>query len=213
MTSFKTVVEIGCHYQNTVLNMPQCDSATVWMIDAVQELLDLTPDRENVHKICCAVTAEYTGKGNMRGILRSTQKEKNLPEWSTQMGSLKETHHPTISNFKWDDYTSEFEVDCYSVKDFWNTFNIPKHVDFLSTDLEGLDYSVLCSLFKNEISCNLLRFESKLMSGREIMEIKDLLLNQGYTTIIPGNKLDYMGNPFNHYAYKNIEPNIDFAYV
>lgn len=208
--NFKTVIEIGCHYQNTVLDMPECADAKIWLVDAVEEFIQRLPNQKNIHKICAAVTANFTGKKLMRGILPSTQKEKNLPEWSTTMGSLADIHHPTINRFNWDEFTTEFIVDCYSVKDFWYKFELPKDFDFISTDLEGIDYHVLKALFDNNISCKVLKFESKLMNDDQLTEIKKILIKKGFDGIITGNQTDYAGKAFNHWAYKGKIPSINF---
>jgi len=40
---FNTVVELGSHYQNTVLDMAECQNAEIWMIDAVEDFINLLP--------------------------------------------------------------------------------------------------------------------------------------------------------------------------
>lgn len=209
MTSFNTVVEIGCHFQNTVLDLPECRGARIWMIEAVNEIFQQLPDVENVTKICAAITPDYTGKGTMQGIALTTQKEKNLPEWSTTMASLRDSH-PTIQKFEWDNILSKFDVDCYSVEDAWEKFNLPKVIDFLSTDLEGLDFPVLLSIFNNNIQPKLLRFESKLMSKNELTILQGVLVNNGLVNFTAGENKDFAGVPYNHYAWQsNYTPSIE----
>ena len=210
MTSIKTVVEIGCHYQNTVLDLQECQHAKVWLIDAIDDFLKLIPDSNNVHKICAAVTPAYTGKGVMSGILLPTQKQFNLPEWSTTMASLH-PDHPTIKKFGWENYKSNIEVNCYSVQDVWSSFNIPTEIDFLCTDLEGSDYEVLLSIFNNKISAKILRFESKLMTNEELTMLKIVLENNGYQHFREGSKKDFAGVPFNSYAWKDECPLIELT--
>lgn len=210
MTLFNTVVEIGCHYQNTVLDIPECNHAEIWMVDAVDEFIKLIPNTNNVHKICAAITPNYTGKSIMKGIALSTQQENNLPVWSTTMATLRD-HHPTIKKFEWENLLSNFEVDCYSVSDAWSTFNLPKEIDFLSTDLEGLDFEVLLSIFNNDIKPKVLRFESKLMNEDDFLMLRNVLENNGLTNIIAGDKKDYNGIPFNHWAWSGDKPSIEMS--
>lgn len=210
MTSINTVVEIGCHYQNTVLDLPECKNAHIWLIDAIDDFLQLIPNSNNVHKICAAITPEYTGKGTMTGIFLPTQQRFNLPEWSTTMASLQ-PDHPTIKKFEWEKYKSNVEVNCYSVKNAWSLFNIPTEIDFLCTDLEGYDYEVLLSIFKNNINAKILRFESKLMTDEELSVIRIILENNGYRYFKEGSKKDFAGVAFNSYAWKDDCPLTDLT--
>jgi hypothetical protein len=202
MTSFKTVVELGCHYKNTVLELPECSKAKVWLVEAVDELFKLIPERKNVYKICAAVTPDYTGKKNMSGISIDTQVKYNLPEWSTTMASLNKDH-PTIKKFEWENHKSNIEVDCLSVKDLWDTYKLPYKIDFLCMDLEGYDFNVLLSIFKNNIEAKFICFESKLMTEEEISIIKKTLKKNGYKHFQEGSEKDFAGVPFNSYAWKN----------
>lgn len=209
-SNFKNVVELGCHYLNTVLEHSEFKNSNIWVVDAVSDFLDLIPNTENVVKICKAVTPGFNGKATMRGILLPDQQKHNLPEWSTTMATLKD-QHPTITKFDWVKHLTEFEVECLSIKDLWSTYNIPKNIDFLSTDLEGLDYEVLISLLKNNITPNIIRFESKLMNNTELEHIKSFLKEKGYKDIVPGSQIDFAQTPYNHWAWLDNKPVLDMT--
>jgi len=207
-TEFKQVVELGCHYINTVLEDSKFSDSEIWVVDAVPEFLEKLPSKKNLTKICSAVTPDYTGKKTMRGILLADQVKHNLPDWSTTMSTLNNSH-PTISYFGWENYVTEFEVDCLSIKDLWIKHNIPKNPDFLSVDLEGLDYKIVTCLIKNNIKPEVIRFESKLMSDNELHDIKNFLASAGYKHIVAGIQTDFNDKPYNHWAWINEQPDLE----
>jgi len=103
-----------------------------------------------LHKICAAVVLYQTGTIKMRGINLATQKTNILSDWSTTMGSLL-NFSPSIKRFHWDKYVSEFNVRCYGVEDLWKTYILPYEFNFLSTDLEGLDFEIQMKLLNLNI--------------------------------------------------------------
>lgn len=203
-------MELGCHYLNTVVDEPKFSNSNFWVVDAVSDFLDFIPNKDNIVKICKAVTPDFNGKATMRGISLIDQKAHNLPEWSTTMSTLKNSH-PTINRFSWEKYITEFEVECLSVKHLWATYNIPDDIDFLSIDLEGLDYDIIISLIENRIMPDVIRFESKLMNKTQLEHIKEYLISKNYCAPVPGTQLDFNNAPYNHWAWISDKPNLDMT--
>lgn len=88
----------------------------------------------------------------------------------------------------------EIEVNTISVRDFFNTYNIPHHVEFLSVDTEGSEYNILKEINYEEYSFDFIMAEHN-NSTESKYGIKNLLESKGYT-LCKGTHIDdiYINN-------------------
>ena len=200
--TYHTVIEIGSHYDGTVLERADCQSAQVWLIDAIPEFLRRISPRTNLRRIPFAVTVDTDGPIDIWRIDTATQQSLDLPMWSTKMNSVL-PGHPTVEHFGWSHLYHPVRLRGLSVKSLWRRYRLPRTPDFLAIDIEGYDFDVLNRILDLGIRPKVIRFESKQMSDDQLNAISTTLYLAGYPNIQQGDEKDFRGISFNHWAWKH----------
>lgn len=200
--TYQTVIEIGSHYDGTVLEREDCQGAQIWLIDAVPEFLRRIGPRPNVRRIPRAVTVDTDGPIDVWRIDTKTQQAEDLPMWSTKMNSVK-PGHPTVEHFGWRHLYHPVRLGGLSVETMWRRYRLPHNPDFLALDIEGYDFEILNKILDLGISPQVIRFETKQMSDAELNSISTELYLAGFPNMQAGDEKDFRGISFNHWAWRD----------
>ena len=194
----KKCLEIGCHHRRTMLEYPECQHARIFMVDPIKAWLDKVPDNPRVTKINMAVTAQHSGPHDFWYIDEETSKANDLPDWSTTMGSLLPTH-PTIEHFQWRQHQRHVTVPCVTLLDLIDEHDL-WDIDFMQVDTEGMDHEILMAL-PEQVNPDIIRFESKLLSTDNIIELTNRFRGRGYQST-PGRERDWRGVNYDTILHK-----------
>jgi FkbM family methyltransferase len=96
-------------------------------------------------------------------------------------------------------------IDCITFEKMFEMYNVPNYIDYISLDIEGMEYLSLTKFPFDKYKFKLLTVEHNLyMSGSENKEkIKDILLKNGY--VIYRENVSHNELPFEDWY---INPNI-----
>lgn len=96
-------------------------------------------------------------------------------------------------------------IDCITFEKMFEMYNVPNYIDYISLDIEGMEYLSLTKFPFDKYKFKLLTVEHNLyMSGSENKEkIKDILLKNGY--VIYKENVSHNELPFEDWY---INPNI-----
>ena len=186
-------IEIGsCDYDTILHSKYFTDDGWGVIVEPVLKYFKNLPRYQNVIYLNCAVTA------NQDEILDFyAPVEHPSPHWVKSVGSLH-PNHPTLDYLGITEQTTKIQVNAISLETLYN--HIPENkIHILKLDTEGTDFEILSHWDFEKFQPKQIQFETKLMSNKQLIDIKHRLQLFGYC-VCAGVKKDYNQVPYNHIA-------------
>lgn len=184
-------VEIGTSNFDTLIE--QASSTTVGLsIEPIKHYLDALPEKPNVKKINCAVSAN-----NCREILQvfyvpeQVIVDNRLPDWLRGCNSVGD-YHKQHRRLEITDLVKKQYVPCYPIHDIFLENNITE-LDFLKIDTEGADCDIMLGLYdflltqERSVYPGQIQFESNELANTEkVALVKSKFIDLGYSVVDKG---------------------------
>jgi FkbM family methyltransferase len=116
-----------------------------------------------------------------------------LPEWGQGIGSFN-LEHLKNKNLDHSDI-SKVEVDCISFNQVLSEYIEYYKIDFLQIDTEGFDGEILKSIDFTKFESKMIKFENCHLPSGDLVEVKKLLVNNGYYIFDEPNNSIALKNP------------------
>ena len=178
-------IEIGTSDFDALIQTATHDTAGL-SIDPIQFYLDRLPNKNNVKKLCCAVSFDgERGKDKVYYIPLHTIYEHQFPLWIRGCNAVGDYHYQhKIRNLQ--EYVETIDIDMVPLGDILEQNNV-EQLKTLKLDTEGGDSYILQSfvpVLKNRPKENwpqTIEFETNILTPEEMVnETIDMYVELGY---------------------------------